>query len=96
MLIVLVASLISGCFAQSQLTWNVITPTNTANVPSGRFRPGLAYDNDNSLLLMFGGKSDALLMADTWMFDFTANNWVSISTANAPEPRFSQLAGIKE
>ena len=76
----------------SQLTWSELGASSSAT-PSGRSRPALAFDEDNNMLLVFGGKSSDGILEDTWTFNLTSEIWSEISTSNTPGERFDAIAG---
>src|SRR5690348_13103037 len=63
------------------VTWSQIT---TANSPSARVYPSMAYDPISGHVILFGGYNGAYLN-DTWTFDGT--NWSKVSTSVAPPVR---------
>jgi len=63
------------------VTWSQIT---TANSPSARVYPSMAYDPISGNVVLFGGYNGAYLN-DTWIFD--GANWSKVSTPVAPPVR---------
>lgn len=97
LLLLLVISLLPGRVSHSgQLnpTWIALTPTSGA--PVARRDGALVYDPLHHQLLLFGGRNQAGLLADTWAFDLGSLSWQELVPAGDPHPpaRFSMVAGF--
>jgi hypothetical protein len=64
-----------------QATWTLKASTG----PAGRTRPGLAYDADRGVTVLFGGWGGTDSLGDTWEWD--GSTWTERTPANAPTPR---------
>jgi len=76
-----------------QDTWIYDVATNTwtqkypINPPHGRESYGMAYDNMNHKVIMFGGEDENNLFDDTWVYDVVANTWTQLFPVASPGPR---------
>ncbi len=65
-------------------------PVRFPALPSGRYEPSLAFDDESQSVVMFGGESCGLeacaLLGDTWTF--FNGEWHAWSTGFAPSPRY--------
>lgn len=62
--------------------WTTV-PTPTS--PSPRYLYGLAYDQNRSVVVLFGGRSASQTLGDTW--EYNGVTWTEVQTAVAPPPR---------
>ncbi len=69
-------------------SWTEITGTPH---PIDRSGAGIAYDDDNNIVVLFSGYSDSGSgnQNDTWEFDVTSETWTEITTSNTPAIRTS-------
>lgn len=67
-------------------TYTVLDPPAR---PSGRVRPGFAYDPEHEVFVLFGGVRDqfSLRHDDLWIFDPRRRTWSEIQCSNRPSPR---------
>jgi len=72
--------------------WTELTTNGAAGSPSGRTRPAIAWDHNNSQLVVFGGNDGATTIGDTWTWD-TTNGWIQHFPATSPPAlQFTQAA----
>ena len=66
--------------------WRVI-PTTLSPCP--RFNHGMVYDPINQQIILFGGVEiqNYNRLSDTWVFNFTTNQWSELNTSNSPPVR---------
>jgi hypothetical protein len=64
-----------------QATWTL----KASSGPVGRTRPGLAYDSDRNVTVLFGGFDGLTALADTW--EWNGSTWLQRSPATAPDAR---------
>lgn len=66
-------------------TWkNMTFLTN----PKARASHALAYDSQSDRIVLFGGKTSALVFSDeTWSYDLNINKWTNVTTASRPKPK---------
>src|SRR5512133_680395 len=69
------------CIAQVQ-TWHQISVVPS---PSARVSHCMAYDSARQRIVMFGGNSNGLVLADTWEWD--GSNWVQRNPVTSPPAR---------
>ncbi len=83
-----------GCPAFPQpAVWQPLTVNGPQ--PPARRDAALAFDSNNQRVLLFGGRSGATALNDTWAFDLTSRTWQELSSAVRPPPaRYSMVAGI--
>ena len=71
-------------------------PTATTDLPKARYSPGVALDEANGRVLVFGGEvgykdgedPSTAFANDTWLYDIAANTWSQMGFAGAvPEGR---------
>jgi hypothetical protein len=55
--------------------------------PSGRFAHAMAPIYWGDKVLLFGGINESGRLNDTWIFDFTDNNWTEMKPESSPKPR---------
>jgi cysteine-rich repeat protein len=56
--------------------------------PIERFGSAMAYDSVHKRMVMFGGVTLQMPMADTWARDSVTGQWTQLFPVNAPSPRF--------
>jgi hypothetical protein len=67
------------------LSSNTWTNLQSKKAPNLRYRQGMTYDQENGLVVLFGGGTpDAA--KDTWTYDPNANAWSKITPAVSPPP----------
>jgi N-acetylneuraminic acid mutarotase len=67
-------------------TWANLAPTGDA--PSIRSGCSLVYDPVQSKVVLFGGADADTYLNDTWVYDYTANTWTSVTpTGDTPPVR---------
>lgn len=59
----------------------------TPHSPDARSYASMAYDEEHQTAILFGGKSNALIMGDTWLFN--GIDWIQKHSQNSPSPRFN-------
>ncbi|MEM3444623.1 MAG: kelch repeat-containing protein [Thermoplasmata archaeon] len=47
----------------------------------------MEYDEENGVLILFGGYGNSGYLGDTWRYNFTANQWVNLNPLVAPRAR---------
>ncbi|MCI4343190.1 MAG: hypothetical protein L3J92_03620 [Thermoplasmata archaeon] len=67
-------------------SWANITASLSV-APPARADAGIAYDNEDQSVLLFGGFDGATVYNDTWIFH--AGQWTNVSPAQSPSPRFA-------
>src|SRR5271155_1853104 len=65
--------------------WTNLT-SSLSTSPPARADAGIAYDNTDRCVVMFGGYNGTVLYNDTWTFD--SGNWTHVSTNATPPARF--------
>jgi len=81
-------------FNPAQRTWTNVTP---ANSPSARQAHAMVYDDNTHRIVLFGGhqfrcgisipENRGPRLADTWLYDPTANTWMNVTYSGGPQPR---------
>ncbi len=75
--------------------WNKATTKG----PTGRFNMGMAYDGDQSKIVLFGGMGPTGRQGDTWVYDIASKTWVNAYPSTAPhgrsDPGMTYDAGAK-
>ncbi|MFH2109678.1 MAG: kelch repeat-containing protein [Candidatus Bathyarchaeota archaeon] len=72
----------------AQLPSTLATDSN----PSERYGAAMAYDEANGRLILFGGSEwddTPTFYDDTWAYNYSSNEWVELSPAVRPPPRFN-------
>jgi len=72
-------------FNYSNKTW---TKEETSGSPSARASHSMVYDNILNRFILFGGKINADLFGDTWIFDRDNRTWTNITPPTSPQARF--------
>ena len=59
--------------------------------PTERYGAAMAYDEVNGRLILFGGAewNAGVFYDDTWAYNYSSNEWVELSSAVRPPPRFN-------
>ena len=57
--------------------------------PPDRPDSALAYESNQNLVVLFGGKREGTLLNDTWVFD--GANWFELKFTNSPSPRHAHV-----
>lgn len=71
-------------------TWSSIVPNGTP--PPGRYGHSALYDAPRSRVVMFGGRADSVVFADTWELSLDgAMVWTEV-VAGGPAPRYRHAA----
>src|SRR3990170_1324617 len=60
---------------------------NPAVVPPKREAPCLAWSGDGNYVLMFGGYGARGMLGDTWIYNFTNDQWTELTLATHPSNR---------
>jgi hypothetical protein len=47
----------------------------------------MVYDDQNHLVVLFGGDSQSHYLADTWVYDVKNRRWAEVKVAGAPAAR---------
>jgi hypothetical protein len=81
LLIILPALALAGP-AVAQPRWVTVS---TQASPGGRFDHAMAYDSDRHRVVLFGGRSLAGVLGDTWEYDGV--DWTQFSPTSSPSPR---------
>lgn len=63
------------------------TKLSLATEPPARTFSQMVYDPANHCIVLFGGDRLDRLLADTWIYDCNANQWVQKNPAKSPSPR---------
>ncbi|MHA2246529.1 MAG: Kelch repeat-containing protein [Candidatus Hodarchaeales archaeon] len=73
-------------YDSSSRTWSILDPSIS---PSPRSDPGMVYDSNNSIIILFGGYNiDDNLLDDTWVYFFENNTWKERFPETAPNERY--------
>ena len=72
--------------------WTELRPPGA--IPAARFGHTLVYDSARRRLILFGGRSAAGPLDDTWVFDLATRTWRELTTPARPPARFSLVAGL--
>jgi N-acetylneuraminic acid mutarotase len=64
------------------------TRSTSRTEPSARWGVAMTYDEGSDRVVLFGGRTDAGELDDTWTFDVDANSWAQMRPSEAPSPRF--------
>lgn len=81
LVITILAPTFSSAGTTPAVNWSQVT---TANAPSPRGYPSMAFDSVSKKVVLFGG-FDGAYLNDTWTFDGT--NWTKVATGVAPPVR---------
>lgn len=68
-------------------------PIATEVSPSARDYPIFVHDSAAGEFLVFGGYGNYTFLGDIWAFNTTRRQWVDITTAGGPAPRFAAMGG---
>lgn len=72
-------------------SWQLMRPSKS---PSARHYPGMAYDANSDLVILFGGAlPQGRLSGETWTYDVDADTWTEMRPPDSPSPR-SSWAGM--
>ncbi|MFQ5456480.1 MAG: Kelch repeat-containing protein, partial [Nitrospirota bacterium] len=55
--------------------------------PPARSDAAIAYDPVNGIVILFGGQKAGISLADTWIYNASANTWTDMNPVNAPSAR---------
>jgi hypothetical protein len=68
-------------------TWN---QSSSSVSPSARSKHDMVYDTVNRLVLLFGGftTGSAFPNNETWVYDYTTDDWIQLQPAPSPDRRF--------
>jgi len=70
-----------------QNDWTNLTPSNP---PPERAHLRMAYDKKNGQVVLFGGANGSGWfngLNDTWLFNYSTNNWIQLHPVISPSPR---------
>lgn len=67
---------------------NTWTKMNPPRKPSPRVWHSMAYDSNNDIVILFGGKTSDGYNDETWVYDYKLNNWFQMYPDNIPSPRY--------
>ncbi|MEM4160656.1 MAG: kelch repeat-containing protein, partial [Thermoplasmata archaeon] len=70
-----------------ELTTNTWTNLTSSSSPPARGNARMEYDEENGVLILFGGYGNSGYLGDTWRYNFTANQWVNLNPSVAPRAR---------
>lgn len=82
-----------------EVQWSKIEVKPGSPQPAARRDGALGYVESQKILVLFGGKTGAGIVSDTWIFNLTSKTWGKVSDTLAddnttvPEPRFSMVYG---
>ncbi len=66
-------------------SWTFMDPSTQ---PIGRCFADIVYDKGSDRIILFGGFCRDNLYADTWAYDFNANEWTNMTPPVQPSPRW--------
>ncbi|MFW9995727.1 MAG: Kelch repeat-containing protein [Candidatus Odinarchaeota archaeon] len=74
----------------SSNSWTELDP---ANKPGARYGHSMSYDPDNKKTILFGGRKiggsgTGGYLNDTWVYDYSNNNWTELDSVNKPDSRY--------
>lgn len=64
--------------------WTQLFPKNT---PQGRGKCGMAYLEDDKVMIFSGDGYNPKYLGDTWIFDLSDNEWTEVKCDTSPKPR---------
>ncbi|MFX1533184.1 MAG: Kelch repeat-containing protein [Promethearchaeota archaeon] len=67
-------------------SWINLNPTSK---PSPRYNPAMTYDSINQKLVLFGGYGSSGYLSDTWIYDYSNNQWTQVFPITSPGVRHS-------
>lgn len=85
--------------AYCQVQWSKIEVNTSSPQPAARRDGALGYLASEKILVLFGGRTSAGIVGDTWIFNISSRTWSKISETLAvdnttiPEKRFSMVCG---
>ncbi|MFX0063632.1 MAG: Kelch repeat-containing protein [Candidatus Hermodarchaeota archaeon] len=65
--------------------WTQVFPTTS---PGIRHSHAMVYDSANQKIVLFGGHNQHTILNDTWVYDFSSNNWTEIFPETSPSVRY--------
>ena len=71
-----------------RLSTNTWTDMNPPVAPSARAQQVMSYDEQNGVVVLFGGGTDQGATNDTWVYHYPSNTWTQLNTATAPSARW--------
>lgn len=71
-----------------KLSTNTWTKMSPANPPSARHQQVMAYDEEQGVVVLFGGATAAGVANDTWVYHYPSNSWQRLYPADPPPARF--------
>lgn len=69
-----------------KLATNTWTQMNPPVSPLPREQPQMAYDSDNHVVVMYGGRGAGGIFDDLWVYDYQANLWHQVETNSVSRP----------
>lgn len=72
--------------------WAAVTPTGAA--PGARADHTWTFDPGGAVAYLFGGHGPDADLADLWVYDLTADAWLSLTAAAGPSPRHDHAAAF--
>jgi N-acetylneuraminic acid mutarotase len=71
-------------------TWTNLEPSQ---MPSPRLSAPMVYDSQSKVMILFGGLCDGgIFNNETWVFDYSTNNWTNMEPLVAPSHRVAGMA----
>ncbi|MCH8908320.1 MAG: hypothetical protein IH840_14630, partial [Candidatus Heimdallarchaeota archaeon] len=71
-------------YDQPSNTWTEVTPLSS---PSQRYGHRMVFDPVTEKVIMFGGFAGSTTVAETWIYDYTANSWTQVTPLVSPSAR---------
>lgn len=68
-------------------TSEIWSEMNPSLHPCSRYWHMMTYDTVNYRTILFGGSSLSVDLADTWLYDYSTNNWLNQDPESTPPPR---------
>ncbi|MFX1254392.1 MAG: Kelch repeat-containing protein [Promethearchaeota archaeon] len=65
--------------------WTQIFPLTS---PGVRHSHAMVYDSANQKVILFGGHNQQFILNDTWVYDFSSNNWTQMFPQTGPSVRY--------
>ncbi|MFX1398425.1 MAG: Kelch repeat-containing protein [Promethearchaeota archaeon] len=63
------------------------TKMDPPTAPRWRYGPGMGYDEEHDMIILFGGATGTSYYGDTWVYDVEINNWTNLDPTNKPGAR---------
>ncbi len=75
---------VGGTWEYNGTNW---TKRNPDTSPPNRSSTSMVYDSNRNVIVLFGGAGNGGKLADTWEYDYSANNWTNVTPSTSPSAR---------